>query len=163
MRVAYFLKPPRYWAKIGLLLLVVHCCGSCGPEPDTGEGPEVTSRGSIEVTARLEEIRGEYPDHTNYDFAFVMKYDVLETHRGEVDSDTIYVGHYNPWKPRATAVDARVQEIGGNLKEFRVGDVHRMALEVPIDDYFMGGIVDRYHDEKSGPIYWAVWTNRVIE
>jgi len=34
-----------------------------------------------------------------------------------------------------------------------------MALEAPIDDYFMGGIVNKYFGQSTEPIYWAVWTN----
>lgn len=136
------------------------CCASCAKSVQTGEDTEVTSRGSVEVTAELTEIRGEYPNLPNYDYAFVMKYRVLEVHRGKVDGDTIYVGHYNPHKPRSAACDARVEGIGGNLVRFQPGDVHRMALEVPIDEYYMGGIVDRYFKDKTGPIYWAVWTNQ---
>jgi hypothetical protein len=34
-----------------------------------------------------------------------------------------------------------------------------MALEAPIDDYFMGGIVNKYFGQSNEPIYWAVWTN----
>jgi hypothetical protein len=157
------LKLHRHVGLLGLLLLAGLCCASCASQTDTGEDPEVTTRGSAEVTAQLVEIRGEFPDNANYDYAFVMKYEVLQTHRGEVDSDVIYVGHYNPRKPRATVADERAREIGGNLEQFRARDVHRMALELPIDDYFMGGIVDKYFEEKSDPIYWAVWTNRVVE
>ena len=58
--------------------------------------------------------------------------------------------------------DARVQQIGGNLKTFRVGDIHRLAMEVPIDDYYMGGIINKYFGEIKDPLYWAVWTNRVV-
>jgi hypothetical protein len=86
---------------------------------------------------------------------------VLETHRGKVEGQTIYVGHYNPFKPRTEAADRIVKGIGGDLKEFRGGQVHRMALEVPIDDHYMGGIVNKYFDQKPDPIYWAVWTNQV--
>lgn len=132
-------------------------------QTESGEDAEVTTRGSAEVTARLVEIRGEFPENVNYDYAFVMKYEVLQTHRGGVDSDVIYVGHYNPRKPRAAAADERVEQVGGNLVQFRAGDVHRMALESPIDNYFMGGIIDKYFEEKSDPIYWAIWTNRVVE
>ncbi|MCB9782889.1 MAG: hypothetical protein H6751_07995 [Candidatus Omnitrophica bacterium] len=42
------------------------------------------------------EIRGEFVNRADYDYAFVMKYKVLEVHRGKVDSDFIYVAHYNP-------------------------------------------------------------------
>jgi len=132
-------------------------------QPDTGEDEKVTALGSAEVTAKLVEIRGEFVDRPMYDYAFVMKYQVLKVHRGDVSADTIYVGHYNPLKPREKVADARVPEVGGTLKKFRAGDVHRMALEAPIDDHYMGGIINRYFEEETGPIYWAVWTNKATE
>jgi hypothetical protein len=141
------------------LLLSVSCAKKAPPAADAGADTKVTTLGSIEVTARLEEIPGEIRNDPLYDYAHVMKYKVLTVHRGKVDKDTIYVGHYNPAKPRDAVADARVQEIGGNLKQFRVGDVHRMALEVPIDDYYMGGIINKYFGVVDDPIYWAVWTN----
>ncbi|MHC4674152.1 MAG: hypothetical protein ACYTF1_17170 [Planctomycetota bacterium] len=147
------------------LLVVGLFCVSCSKKKsaDTGKDEKVTTLGSMEVTAKLVEIKGELPDDPMYDCAFVLKYTVMKVHRGKIDTDTIYVGQYNPLKPRAEVADARVTEIGGNLKKFRAGDVHRMALEVPIDDYYMGGIVNRYFEEKTGPIYWAVWTNQGAE
>jgi hypothetical protein len=155
---------PRW--QVGLILLLLLTggfCGSCAERTDTGDDPKVTTLGSIEVTAELLEIPGQFPNLPNYDYAFVMKYEVLDVHRGQPDSETIYVGHYNPLKPRAAAKDARVEQIGGNLEKFSTGGLHRMALEVPIDDYYMGGIVNRYHQQNVGPIYWAVWTNRVVK
>jgi hypothetical protein len=122
---------------------------------------KMSQMGSVEVTATLEEIRGEFVDKANYDYAFVMKYKVKEVHRGKIDGDTIYVAHYNPQKPRAAAADARVPDIGGNVQKFRAGDVHRMALEAPIDDFYMGGIINRYFEEYKGVVYWAVRTNEV--
>jgi len=80
-------------------------------------------------------------------------------HRGQVATHTLFVGHYNPWKARAEAADKRVKGLGGTLKQFRAGDTHRMALDVPIDDHFMGGIVNKYFGQETGPLYWAVWTN----
>jgi hypothetical protein len=149
---------------IAVLALValtgMSCAKKAGPA-DRGADPKVTNLGSIEVTAQLEEIPGEIRNDPLYDYAHVMKYKVLQVHRGKVDKDIIYVGHYNPAKPRDAVADARVQEIGGSLKQFRVGDVHRMALEVPIDDYFMGGIINKYFGVVNDPIYWAVWTNKV--
>ena len=142
-----------------LLLLVLAV--SCAQEATTGEDAHVTTVGSIEITAKLVDIPGEFVNRPMYDYAFVMRYHVLTVHRGEVPGDTIYIGHYNPLKPRARVADARVPEVGGNLRKFRVGDVHRMALEVPIDDHYMGGIINRYFGkEETGPIYWAVYTNR---
>ena len=131
----------------------------CGGKPSTGEDAFVTTRGSVEVTAELVEIRGEFANRADYDYAFIMKYNVLKTHRGEVPPGPVYVGHYNPEKPRDRVKDARVEDVGGTLQAFKAGDVHRMALEVPIDDFFMGGIINRHFGEETGPIYWAVWTN----
>jgi len=145
-----------------VLLLVIIICGSCAKKPDTGEDEKVTSLGSIEVTAQLVEIKGDLIDDPLYDYAHVMKYRVIEVHRGQVQGDVIYVGHYNPARPRADVADVRVGEIGGNLKSFKAGDIHRMAMEVPIDDYYMGGIINKYFQEKTGPVYWALWTNRVV-
>jgi len=144
-------------------LLLVLFGASCANKVDTGEDPNVTTLGSIEVTARLEEIRGDLIDDPLYDYAHVMKYKVLQVHRGEANKETIYVGHYNPAEPRASVADARVQQIGGNVRQFRVGDVHRMALEVPIDDHYMGGIINKYFGEIDDPVYWAIWTNRVTK
>jgi hypothetical protein len=134
-------------------------CASCSRSPASDVDDKVTTLGDTEVTAQLEEIRGEFIDRPMYDYAFVMKYRVLKVHRGTVDSDTLYVGHYNPLKPRASVADERVTDVGGTLKKFRAGDVHRMALASPIDEYYMGGIVNRYFDEYKGPIYWALRTN----
>ncbi len=82
---------------------------------------------------------------------------------GKCDKDIIYVGHYNPAKTRAEAADERAPGIGGNLTRFRQGDVHRMAMEVPIDDYYMGGIINKYFGEIDDPVHWPVWTNRVVQ
>ncbi|MBN1442907.1 MAG: hypothetical protein JXA90_09365 [Planctomycetes bacterium] len=141
---------------------------SCRRQPAApsaaGADSKVTELGSIEVTARLVEIpEGAIFKREMYDYATVLKYQVLEVHRGDVSEETIYIGHYNPFKPRSEAADRRVEGIGGNLEVFRAGQMHRMALEVPIDDYFMGGIVNKYFGRFEGPIYWAVWTDEAGE
>jgi len=136
---------------------------SCAEKPETGEDPKVTTLGSVEVTAELVEIPGEIRNDPLYDYAHVMKYRVLTRHRGTLDKDIIYVGQYNPAKPRTEAADARAGQIGGNLRQFRVGDIHRLALDVPIDDHYMGGIINKYFGQMDDPIYWAVWTNLVVK
>jgi hypothetical protein len=137
-------------------------CVSCAKKTDPGVDAQVTSLGSVEVTAELLEIPGEVRNDPLYDYAHVMKYKVLTVHRGQVEKDVIYVGQYNPAKSREAAADARVGQIGGNLRQFRVGDVHRLAMEVPIDDHYMGGIINKYFGQTEDPIYWALWTNQVV-
>ena len=147
------------------MVLLAALCPGCGPAaPDDGADPKASTMGTVEVTAKLVDIAGEFPPNDLYDYAYVMKYEVLETHRGEV-AGTILVGQYNPLKKRAEAADQRSGEIGGNVTRFRVGDLQRLALEVPIDDFCMAGIINKYAETEPGdaPIYWAVWTNRVVQ
>ena len=147
---------------LAVCLMATACAGSkqgaANPSPD----PELAKRGSIEVTARLVEIpEGAIFQRPLYNYATVLKYQVLEVHRGNVKGQTIYVGHYNPSKPRAETADPRVPDLGGNLKSFRAGEVHRMALEGSMVDRFTGGILNKYAGEDTDPIYWAVWTDLV--
>jgi len=104
------------------------------------------------------EIPGPFPPNDLYDYAYVLKYRVLKVHRGKVDGDEILVAHYNPLKPRSSAQDQFSGRIGGGLVRFRAGDKHRMALEAPVDQHYLGGIIDKYF-EQNGVRYWAVWTN----
>ncbi len=138
--------------------LMAAACARSGPDSD------LMKRGSIEVTAKLVEIPdGAIFDRELYNYATVLKYQVLEVHRGKVKGQTIYVGHYNPAKPRSEVADKRVPDVGGNLKSFRPGQVHRMALEGSMLDSFKGGILNLYSEEDTDPIYWAVWTDLVSD
>lgn len=147
-------------AGLAVIILAVVIGILVGRGSGTGEDAQVTSLGGMEVTARLTEIRGKFPPNDLYDYAYVLKYHVLEFHRGEVDGNEILVAQYNPLKPRSKAQDEFSGTVGGNLTKFRAGDIHRMALEAPLADHYMGGILDEYYQEK-GVRYWAVWTNLV--
>ena len=145
---------------IALALFSSACSSGTGGAGAAGSDSELSKRGSIEVSARLVDIpEGAIFDRPLYNYATILKYQVLAVHRGSVRGDTIYVGHYNPAKPRAEVADRRVKDVGGNLKFFREGQVHHMALEVPMLDHFTGGILNKYSEEDTDPIYWAVWTD----
>lgn len=146
------LEPPMRRRALLLLPLV-----ACGNKPD-GLDTEVITLGKVEVTAELLEIPGPFPPNDLYNYAYILKYRVLKVHRGEAPGE-IFVGHYNPLKPRPTAADDQSGKLGGTLQQFKTGDVHRMALEAPIDLHWMGGIIDKYFEQK-GVRYWAVWTNQ---
>jgi hypothetical protein len=156
-------------AAMGCLLLSVSLTAAAcsrGRDGAAGRGsdPELARRGSIEVTARLVEIpEGAIFQRELYDYATVLKYQVIQVHRGRVKGQTIYVGHYNPFKPRSEAADRRVKDVGGNLKSFHAGQVHRMALDESMFDRFTGGILNKYSNEDTDPIYWALWTDLVSE
>jgi hypothetical protein len=153
----------RIWM-LGLCWLALVGLGvSCGkkPDPASAPDPQLATKGTAEVTATLVEIpEGAIFKRDLYDYATILKYQVVKVHRGNVTDDTLYVGHYNPWKPRAEAADKRVKGIGGTVQQFRAGDTHRLALEVPIEDHFMGGIVNKYFGKTTNSLYWAAWTNK---
>jgi hypothetical protein len=136
-----------------LSLLFVLLAFSCSRALD----PQVQRLGSTEVTARLIEIPGPFPPNDLYNYAYVFKYQVLQVHRGKIEGDTIFVGQYNPLKPRSKAEDQDSGKLGGDVEQFRAGDTHRMALEAPLDQQWMGGIIDKYFEQK-GTRYWAIWT-----
>ena len=141
-------------------LLVTVLVTSCARESSTGTDTQVTTLGSAEVTGRLLEIPGEFPANDLYNYAYVLKYRVLAVHRGKVDGEEIFVAHYNPLKPRSGVQDEVSGNVGGNLKTFKAGETHRMALEWPLDQHWMGGIIDKYFGQ-TGVRCWAVWTNLV--
>jgi len=155
-------RSSRRAAIAGGLGIALALTSACEQKPDPGIDENVTALGSIEVTARLVEIRGVFRRDPFYNYVYIMRYRVLTVHRGTLNAQEIFVGQYNPHKSRPKAADHLVKGIGGNLRRFRAGDVHRMALEVPLDDYYIGGIINKYHGETTGPLYWAVWTNLVI-
>src|SRR5215467_9462711 len=86
------------------LLVVVLMVSACAEKRQgaASSDPELSRRGNIEVTAKLVEIpEGAIFKRELYNYATVLKYEVLAVHRGRVRGDTIYVGHYNPFKPRS--------------------------------------------------------------
>lgn len=142
------------------LLLVGAAIVACSKKA-AAPHPQLSARGTVEVTARLVEVpEGAIFERSLYDYATILKYEVAEVHRGTLAKGaTIYVGHYNPWKPRGQATDRKVKDVGGGLSFFRAGEVHRMALYTPMDEHYLGGVVDKYFGTHEGPSYWAVWTD----
>jgi len=131
---------------------------SCASKPAVTVDREVTTLGTAEVSAKLLEIPSQFPPNDLYNYAYVLKYRVLAVHRGKIEGDVIFVAHYNPLKPRQSVQDEFSGKVGGHLERFRAGDTHRMALEAPLDQFWMGGVIDKYFSQK-GVRYWARWTN----
>ncbi len=144
-----------------LFWLIILCAAGTVSCAKRGPSPELAANGDTEVTAKLTAIGGEFPPNKLYDYMYVMKYHVLKIHRGNVQGEEIFVGHYNPLKPRSDAEDKYSGKVGGNVDRFAVGDVHRMALEASLDDVFVG-IIDKHRNEK-GMRYRAIWTDRASE
>jgi hypothetical protein len=138
-------------------------CGGQASETATSaaEDPQLKKLGTVEVTARLVEIPdGAIFERDLYHYAGILRYEIVAVQRGKLNpGETIYVGHYDPWKPRSEAADKQVTNVGGHLQHFEPGQLHHMALEVPMDDFYLGAIVDKYFGKHTGPVYWAVWTD----
>jgi hypothetical protein len=142
-------------------LLLVSCGNKAAEATVGGTDPHLATNGTVEVTAQLVEVpEGAIFRRGMYDYATVLKYRVLKVHRGQLEGDTIYIAHYDPWKPRSEAADRQVPHIGGNLRQFQPGQTHHLALEVPVEDFFLGGMVNKYFGRMTNAIYWAVWANR---
>lgn len=144
------------------LFLILAALVPCSPRSDSGRESQVSTLGEVEVTARLLEIPGPFPPNDLYDYAYVFRYRVHQVHRGQVERNDILVAHYNPLKPRSAAEDEFSGKVGGTLRKFRSGDMHRIALEAPLDSYYMGPVLDTYFNQQ-GTRYWAIWTNAVTE
>ena len=144
--------------KIAALIVVAATCFGCVSKPAAVNDPQLQKLGSAEVIARLIAIPEPFPANDVYNYGYVFKYQVLEVKRGKVEGNEILVTQYNPLKPRAIVQDEFSGVVGGHLDAFRAGDVHHMALDSPVDQFWLGGIVDKYF-EQPGVRYWAVWTD----
>lgn len=114
--------------------------------------------GELVLTAKLAEIAGPFPANELYNYAYVMKYQVLKVIQGTYGDTDILVGHYNPRLPREEIKDEQDAKVGGNVKSFAVGDVHYLVLS-PLDGIYTGAVEDDYFKEKR-PRYWALWADK---
>ena len=102
----------------------------------------------IEVTAKLVEIPSKMPPDDLYDYAYVMRYQVQG---GPLDKQLILVAHYKPLQPRSKIKDKMKERVGGKLRSFTKGDVHKLKLTPDLKAIWKGALVDEYSatDRKS--------------
>jgi hypothetical protein len=93
-----------------------------------------------------------------YNYAYVMRYKVLQVLQGTYADSVILVGHYNPRIAREEIKDEQDAKVGGNVKSFQAGDVHYLVLD-PLDGTWTGAVEDDYFKEKR-PRYWALWADK---
>src|SRR5215831_794010 len=79
---------------VALVILLLAACERKSTSSSTAAvDPHLQTNGTIEVTARLVEIpEGAIFKRELYDYATVLKYEVLKVHRGEVKGDAIQEG-----------------------------------------------------------------------
>lgn len=109
---------------------------------------------AIEVTAKLLEIPSKMPPDDLYDYAYVMRYQVQG---GAMDGQFLLVAHYKPLVPRSKIKDKMKARVGGKLRSFNTGDVHKLKLAADLKSIWKGALVDEYAatDHKSTR-YWCL-------
>ena len=100
------------------------------------------------LTAKLVEIPSKFPPDDLYDYAYVMRYEVVG---GPLDRSFILVAHYKPRQPRSKIKDKMKAFVSGKVKSFAVGDVHKLELASDVKKIWKGPLVDEFAatDRKS--------------
>ena len=108
----------------------------------------------ISVTAKLVEIPGTFPLDDLYDYAYVMRYEVIG---GPLDKQSILVAHYKPRQPRAKIKDQMKAHVAGKLRSFKQGDVHKLELSAELKRIWQGALVDEFAaTDRKSTRYWAL-------
>jgi hypothetical protein len=108
----------------------------------------------VEVTAKLVEIPSKLPPDDLYDYAYVMRYQVQG---GPLDKQSILVAHYKPLQPRSKIKDKMKAQVGGKLRSFNQGDVHKLRLSADLKSVWKGALVDEYAaTDRKSVRYWCL-------
>ncbi|HVR61398.1 MAG TPA: hypothetical protein VMU50_05830 [Polyangia bacterium] len=103
------------------------------------------------VTAKLVEIPTKFPPDDLYDYAFVMKYEVVG---GPMDKQTILVAHYKPKQPRSKIKE---KHTSGKLRSFNQGDTHKLKLTADLKKVWKGDLIDEYAaTDRKSVRYWCL-------
>jgi hypothetical protein len=108
----------------------------------------------LELTAKLVEIPSKMPPDDLYDYAYVMRYQVQG---GALDKQSILVAHYKPLQPRSKIKDKMKEKVGGKLRNFNQGDVHKLRLTDDLKAIWKGALVDEYAaTDRKSIRYWCL-------
>jgi hypothetical protein len=106
------------------------------------------------VTAKLVEIPSSLPPDDLYDYAYVMRYEVIG---GPLAKQQIYVAHYKPRVPRNKIKDGMKAHVGGKLRSFTQGDVHKLKLTPDLKAIWKGALVDEFAaTDRKSIRYWCL-------
>lgn len=108
----------------------------------------------LDVRAKLVEIPSSFPPDDLYDYAYVMRYEVIG---GPMDKSQILVAHYKPRVPRAKIKDGGKLHVGGALRSFAQGDVHKLKLSPDLKKLWKGALVDEFAaTDRKSVRYWCL-------
>ncbi len=113
----------------------------------------------FDVTAKLIEIPTKLPPDELYDYAYVMRYQVLRYQGpgGPRNERFLLVAHYKPRQPRSKIKDKMKSVVGGKLRRFRAGDVHQLRLSADLKEIWKGPLLDEYSaTDRKSTRYWCL-------
>jgi hypothetical protein len=109
---------------------------------------------NVVVTAKLVEIPTKFPPDDLYDYAYVMRYEVVG---GPMDKQSILVAHYKPRQPRSKISDQMKAHVSGKVRSFKTGDVHKLQLAPNLKALWKGALVDEFAaSDRKSVRYWAL-------
>ena len=151
---------PRYPS--ALMAIAVAAATWFAAHDARAEGPPApaappTADASLDLTAKLVEIPTKFPPDDLYDYAYVMRYQVVG---GAMDGQSILVAHYKPRQPRAAIKDQMKKFVSGKVRSFHVGDVHKLRLTPNLKSIWKGALVDEFGaTDRKSVRYFALVTD----
>lgn len=108
----------------------------------------------VTVTAKLVEIPSKPPPDDLYDYAYVMRYEVIG---GPLDKTSILVAHYKPLIARSKIKDKMKPFVSGKLRGFVAGDVHHLKLSPELKKIWKGALIDDFAaTDRKSIRYWCL-------
>jgi hypothetical protein len=128
-------------------ILVTLCAVAAGVSAADAPAP-------LSVRAKLVEIPSSMPPDDLYDYAYVMRYEVVG---GPMDKASILVAHYKPRVARNKIKDGAKLHVGGSLRSFAQGDVHKLVLSPDLKKMWKGALVDEFAaTDRKSVRYWCL-------
>ena len=94
------------------------------------------------------------PPDDLYDYAYVMRYEVPGA---PPDKRFLLVAHYKPLVARSKINDKMKARVGGKLRSFNQGDVHKLKLASDLKSIWKGALVDEYAaTDRKSVRYWCL-------
>jgi hypothetical protein len=132
---------------------------SSNSKPDQVETPAAAlPEGAVKIKAKLAQIPGAFPANDIYNYAYVMRYEVMEVLAGTYADKDILVGHYNPRMARNAVKDDLDPLVDGTVTVFSEGDVQVLIVK-PIEAVYTGAIEDEFFQDKR-PRWFAVQADK---
>lgn len=140
-------RSPRFGLRAAMVALAAWFTAHHVAHADPG-APAAALPDGVVVTAKLVEIPSKLPPDDLYDYAYVMRYEVVG---GPHDKASILVAHYRPRVPRAKITGKMKGVVSGKLRSFVQGDVHKLKLASDLKQVWKGPLIDEFAaaDRKS--------------